>query len=119
EQLNQLCGGCLAQSRAHTPCAVFLWDDAPDATAVLAEREVGALLELGRHELGMFNDGPVHVHHIECPVRSVRETDGSEPFVWRGQELYTVPHRLGDKRSAVWSQGLRMDEVAGGLTREG
>ena len=74
--------------------------DDPDAAAVVAEAEVGAAFELVGNEVGVLDDAAVHIDDVERVVRPVRQEDGAEPVVRRGEELDTLLGGCADERSA-------------------
>ena len=86
DKLRGRCAGQVGAGRA-VPWTGRRGNDPPDAALILADEQVGAILEFGRHELGVLDDGPRHVDDVEGTVGSVRQEDRAKMVVGRGEEL--------------------------------
>ena len=70
--------------------------DPPDAAAVVAEAQVGAVFQLVGHEVGVLDDAAVHIDDVQRTVGAELQVDRAEPFVGRGEELLAFVGGLAD-----------------------
>ena len=93
--------------------------DAPDPPAVVPAPEVDRPAGRLGHELRMLDQLAVHVHHVECPVRPVRQVDRPECRVGGCEELAALLDPAGIVRHSGRFEHAPMHEVAQRFTDEG